>query len=149
MAIVDPSVINAEALVERFGRWRDFHDAEVLAVRLDSGQRSAGVPTLELDIHVFAAGEVRPDGKIDWVSHTCVTLLFENIEDVVLGDFGPQNVLFDLHMKKVVGGPTLRRVDVEMPASNGLSGSFTCESVTVLSAEPYDPGPHSVYGQSD
>jgi hypothetical protein len=31
-------VLNSEALIERFGEWPSFQDAEVYGLRLDSGQ---------------------------------------------------------------------------------------------------------------
>jgi Immunity protein 50 len=141
-------VWNAEALVERFGEWPSFHDAEILGLRLDSGQRSNGVPALELDLHLFKAGGQTPDGRIEWTTHTLATLLFERVEEVSLEGFGPQNVLFDLDMQRVVGGPVPNRIAVELQSSNGLVGSFTCESITVLAATPHEPGRHSVYGQT-
>jgi hypothetical protein len=55
-------ILNREELEERFGDWPSFHDAEVLAVRLDSGQRANAQPSIELDIHVFAVDGARPDG---------------------------------------------------------------------------------------
>ena len=66
-------VINSELLEARFGQWPSFHDAEVLAVRLDSGQRSDGEVRIELDIHVFAVEGHRSDGRLNFVNHTVVT----------------------------------------------------------------------------
>jgi Immunity protein 50 len=140
---MEVEIWNAEALVERFGAWPSFHDAEVLGLRLDSGQRSNAVPSLELDVHLFTAGDQAADGSIEWTTHTLATLLFKRIEQVALDGFGPQNVLFDLDLQRVVGGPVPNRIAVELQSSNGLAGSFTCESVTVLAATPHDPGPHS------
>ena len=89
-------IINREALEERFGDWPSFHDAEVQAVRLDSGQRMDRKPSVELDIHTFATDGVRPDGHLNSIRHTLVTLGFEGAESIALDGFGPQNVLFDL-----------------------------------------------------
>jgi hypothetical protein len=47
-------IINGEALVDRFGGWPSFHDAEVYGLRLESGQRTDGLVRLQLDVHVFA-----------------------------------------------------------------------------------------------
>ena len=73
-------VINREALVERFGEWPSFHDAEVYALRLDSGQGTDGVLRLELDVHVFDVDGTLPDGRFNFVRHTLVTLVFEEVE---------------------------------------------------------------------
>jgi hypothetical protein len=70
-------VINGQTLVERFGDWPSFHDAEVYGVRLDSGQRRDGIPR---------------------------TFEFEDIEAVGLDGFGPRNVLDDLVMEDLGPG---------------------------------------------
>jgi hypothetical protein len=131
-------VINGDALIERFGNWPSFHDAEVLAVRLDSGQRSDGVVRLQLDIHLLPV-----DGQRH---HTLATLEFEEIEEVELDGFGPQNVLFDLVLEEVrlAAG---RQIQVELQSSNGLGGTFRCRQIVVVGVEPHEPGPHSVYGR--
>jgi len=58
---------NREALEARFGEWPSFHDAEVLAVHLDSGQRSDGRVRLKLDIHVFAVESQAANGRPNFV----------------------------------------------------------------------------------
>jgi hypothetical protein len=141
-------ILNSDALESRFGSWPSFHDAEILGVRLDSGQRSDGRVRIELDIHVFAVGGQLEDGRFNFAHHTVATLEFAGVEDVALDGFGPQNVLFDLVLRDVdVAVPSVARVEVELPSSNGLGGAFRCEEVTVLAAEPYTPGPHSVYSR--
>jgi hypothetical protein len=137
-------VINREALVDRFGDWPSFHDAEVYGLRLDSGQRTDGVARLQLDVHVFAIDGQLPDGWFNCVDHTLVTFEFEGVEAVELDRFGPQNVLDDLVMEDInVGGG--RQVEVWLPSNNGLDGSFRCRTVTVLNAVPFEPGADSGY----
>lgn len=139
-------VVNAEALESRFGEWPSFHDAEVLALRLDSGQRSDGVVRLELDVHVFAIDGQLPDGSLNFVLHTVVTLQFEGVEAAELDGFGPQSVLFDLVLRDVAIGASHARIQVELLSSNGLGGSFRCRDVILPAVEPHEPGAHSVYG---
>lgn len=141
-------VVNSEAVESRFGEWPSFHDAEILALRLDSGQRSDGVARLELDLHVFAVDGQLPNGKLNFALHTVVTFQFDGVEAVQLDGFGPQNVLFDLVLRETTNGPSEARIEVELPSSNGLGGSFRCRDVIVLAVEPHAPGPHSVYGAS-
>jgi Immunity protein 50 len=138
-------VINREALVERFGDWPSFHDAEVYALRLDSGQRTDGITRLELDVHVFEVHGTLPDGHFNFVKHTLVTLEFEEVETIELEGFGPQNVLDALVLEDVQLASE-RQVQVTLPANNGLDGTFRCRTVTVLRAEPMTPNEHSVYG---
>ena len=137
-------VIAADALIERFGEWPSFHDAEVLALRLDSGQRSNTAPSLELDIHLFAVDGQRADGGLNFVKHTMATLQFEEIEAVKLDGFGPQNVLYDLVLEEV-NVAAGRQIQVELPSSNGLTATFRCRQVLIVAVEPFEPGPRSVY----
>ena len=147
LSVVVP-VVNAEALEARFGSWPSFHDAEVLAVRLDSGQRSDGRPRVELDVHVFSVDGQLPRGRLNFVLHTVVTMEFAGVEDVDLQGFHYQNVLDDLVIRQLdAGSPLAAKVQVELPANFGLAGAFRCEDVTVLAVEPYAPGPHSVYSR--
>jgi hypothetical protein len=142
------SVLHSDALESRFGSWPSFHDAEVLGVRLDSGQRSDGRARLELDVHLFAVDTTRPDGGLNFVLHTHVTLEFAGIEDVDLDGFGPQNVLDELVLRNLSGdGHTATNIQVELPSNNGLGGTFRCQEIAVLVVEPYNPGPHSVYSR--
>lgn len=138
-------VINREALIDRFGDWPSFHDAEVYGLRLDSGQRTNGVASLQLDIHVFAVEGRLSNGRLNFVNHTLVTLEFEDVEALELEGFGPQNVLDDLVLEPVhlAAG---RQVQVTILTNNGLEGSFRCRLVTVLDVVPVEPGEHSVYG---
>lgn len=144
------TVFNAEALESRFGSWPSFHDAEILALRLDSGQRSDGRVRLELDIHLFTSEGNLPDGRFNSVLHTVATLEFTDLADVELDRFGPQNVLFDLELHDLgTTSPTGARMQVELVSSNGLTGAFHCAEAAVIAVEPHTPGPPSVYGRSD
>lgn len=136
---------NTERLIAQLGAWPDFHDAEVLAARLDCGQGSGGRPSLELDIHVFtvAQGGGEQSAGYAFENHTLVTLRFEEIDALELEDFGPQNVLFSLDVQRDSTG----RLTVDLPSSNGMTAVFTAASASVAAAEPFTPGPHSVYGR--
>ncbi len=143
-------IVNRETLEERFGNWPSFHDAEVYAVRLDSGQLRATQPSLELDIHVFGVDGKQADGRLNFLLHTLVTLRFEGIEAVELDGFGPQNVLDDLVLERLpppAASPA--PITVSLPSNNGLGGSFRCEQVLVIAVHQFEPGPRSVYRRID
>ena len=140
-------IFNREELEERFGGWPSFHDSEVQAVRLDSGQRADGKPTVELDVHLFAVAGVLPNGRhLNFVRHTLTTLRFVGAEAIELEGFGPQNVLDDLVFEDLGSNtPGASQMLVSLPSNNGLGGSFRCENAVVLSATDFEPGPNSVY----
>jgi hypothetical protein len=141
-----PKIVNAQELETRFGRWPSFHDAEIQALRLDSGQRSESTPNLELDIHVFALASSSNEKSYSYDSHTLVTLEFADIEDLELWGFQDQNVLDDLVIRDL--GPDIAEgaaFQVELPANWGLGGAFRCRQIAVLAVEPFVPGPRSPY----
>jgi hypothetical protein len=141
-----PKIINGEKLEARFGRWPSFHDAEVQALRLDSGQRSESTPKLELDVHVFAVAPSSQGTAYSFELHTLVTMEFADLEDLELCGFQHQNVLFDLVISDL--GPDIAEgtaVQVELPTSFGLGGRFRCRQIAVLAVEPFVPGLRSPY----
>lgn len=141
-------IFNRQALEERFGGWPAFHDAEVQAIRLDSGQRRDEPPSVELDIHVFDTDGVLPSGKLNFVRHTLVTLRCEEADEIVLDDFGYQNVLFDLLFEDLgSAAPGNARMLVRLSSSFGVGGHVRCEQCVVLGVEDFKPGPRSAYNE--
>ena len=138
-------VFNREALEERFGNWPSFHDSEIQAVRLNSGQQNDAGPSVELDVHVFEV-ERSVEGGVSFVNHSLVTMRFDGVEAVELSGFGPQNALDDLVIKDLgTAAAGAAKILVSLPSNNGLGGTFRCEEVTVLAVAEFEPGPRSVY----
>jgi hypothetical protein len=94
-----------------------FHDAEVIAVRLD---RSG--PALELRV-------MTPVGATGQQS---LLLRFEGISEMELTGFNEQNALFDIGVEEVAGGGW----QVRLSSSYGLAGSFQCTEVSDLPPIP-------------
>jgi len=90
-----------------------FHDAEVLALRLDRQG-----PTLELDIEAYAQTP----------SAQTVRLRFGGVSDLRLGDFNHQNVLFDLEIIQSLDGTW----EVRLDPSHGVDAFFRCTSVEAV-----------------
>ena len=61
----------------------------------------SGVVRLQLDIHVFAVSGQLPDGRLNFTNHTLATLEFEEVKDLQIDSFGPQNVLDELVLEEV------------------------------------------------
>jgi hypothetical protein len=138
-------IADLDLLTTQLGAEPSFHDAEIQALRLDSGQRSDGEPRLELDIHMFASQNLA--GHVAFVNHTLATVAFRGIESVELSGFWHQNVLFDLSLRDISPeAGSGARVEVELWASNGVSGAFRCREVALTAAAPFTPGTRSVYG---
>ncbi len=90
-----------------------FHDAEVVAVRLD---RTGVVMDLEIDM----AAPVR--------AARALRLRFDGVSNLRLADFNEQNSLFDLTL---VWSEDAALWDVVLQPNYGLAGSFRCRALTL------------------
>jgi hypothetical protein len=90
-----------------------FHDAEVLAVRLDRDG-----PTMELDIEVFAQ---LPQARTE-------RLRFRKVSELEIRGLNEQNVLFNVVADRAADGLW----EVTLQSSYGLGGTFRCRSIEAL-----------------
>jgi len=131
-------IVGHEKLLERFGHWPSFHDAEVISVRLerDRGEPLTG-PVLTFVFHLFRI-EVAPDDPAR--DNTVTSICFREVESLRLFDFNHQNAISGLAIAtsycQKLSGPIF---SVEIKPGFGLSCSFSCTQIEVLSVEPYKP----------
>ena len=126
-------VVNASRLVEAFGYWPSFHDAEVHQAILDRGAANER-PSVTLLVNVFdSSGAVDERGYFDVRINVMVTLRFTDVNDLELSDLGAQNVISELRLEAQAGG----RIAIELGPCFGLNGVFTCRALEVLDVMPY------------
>lgn len=128
-----------EKLVEVFGRWPAFHDAEVLRFTLDrSGLGGAEGPTAECTIHAFEmTDDVDEAGRFRLKKHVLVTLRFTEVAECEVSGFNHLNVLWDL---EIAPGDSDNEAPftVHFRPSYGFGGWFECGAVGVVRVEPCD-----------
>lgn len=128
---------SAERLLEPFGYWPSFHDAEVHEASLKRDDYRGShpcAPSLTLRIHVFDSdGTLDDRGYYRIRTSVMATLRFNNIEDVTFHEFGIQNVLNDLQFEQMSDG----RIGVALGPCFGLHGSLTCQSIEVVDVQPW------------
>jgi hypothetical protein len=125
-------IINDNSLVEKFGYWPDFHDFEILRLKMD---RSG--PFIAMHIYGFQAlKETDEKGCFKKANECVITLRFNSISDVVLEDFNQQNVLSELTFQERDG--LLKTI---ISTSFGLCGYIISETVEVVKIEPYQGRP--------
>lgn len=152
----DPSafITNSSLVTDIFGYWPSFHDAWILSLTLsvaDGEPWNVGSvsPTAEMIIHLSElTDETNHEGYLIIRKHTRVRIVFQNVQDSTLADFRYQNAIFEMvfgvePMTYRNGGPPLdgphpNVLTVAIESSIGLSGTFKCQSATVVSAEPCD-----------
>jgi len=127
------AVQNTSRLVEVFGYWPSFHDAEVHRAELDRGSGSEP-PFITLVVHVFDTdGTVDDKGYYRIRVSVLATLRFSNVQDVALHGFGVQNVLSELRIGPMDGGRSL----LTLGECYGFSGSFSFTSADVVEVRPW------------
>ena len=137
-----PDIPGAEKVVEWFGYWPMFHDAEVLSIKLD---RSGGS---NVSIHAFErSSEVDSRGYYVLRKHAIVTFAMggflldeQGITNTRIDFFNHQNVLADAWIETTPKGHTLR-----LDGIFGVDASITCEhlSVSVSAADSDGSKRHS------
>jgi Immunity protein 50 len=135
MSVYD-DVINGNLIVERFGRWPSFHDAEVLSVYL-SGHLPEQ-PSCEMVIHVWLMAD-KVDARRSYIleKHSLVTFRFEQLIESEFNNFNHQNCLSYLWIEEAsFDNEPARRV--RFPTNYGLGGSALCRRVVVVKVEPCD-----------
>ncbi len=131
----------ANQIVAVFGRWPMFHDAEVLWITLDrSGDGDSVEPTLDATVHAFeGTDQVDKDGYYVSRHHVRVHFRFRGIEELELGGFNCQNVLFQIEIQNLHELQTeLIQFGVYFRASYGVFATFHCRAIEVVSVEPCD-----------
>jgi|AGTN01.1.fsa_nt_gi hypothetical protein len=89
------NIPGAEQLMEWFGYWPDFHDAEVMELHLSRTDASW------LKMHAFdMTSEINPDGYFVLDKHVVVTFTFHGIQDLELNGFDYQNVILELSISR-------------------------------------------------
>jgi hypothetical protein len=129
-------IINGNLIVERFGLWPSFHDAEIVSVLLS--RREPSNPSCEMVIHAWLmTNQVDARGYYVLEKHSLVTFRFEGLIESEFQDFNQQNCLSELQIKEEAfeGEAALR---VEFPTSYGLSGLLLCRRIIVAGVQTCD-----------
>ena len=127
---------HSEIIEETFGSWPTFHDAEILSICLDR----SGVA---ISIRMLAAQLDRSESIGErGTQNSCyeVLLRFHDIENLVIQDFGYQNVISALVLseileKRFTSGNVENRIKVELDSVFGATCGFTCRAGAVVSLE--------------
>jgi len=115
------SIVGARELYDWFGYWPDFHDAEVVKLRLDPAAQSS------LVIHTWEmTNRVNEQGHYELTKHAVVELVLQGISKVDLVDFLEHSILLDLGVDKTETGFRL-----SFSAAYGLSGIIEARALSL------------------
>jgi len=138
---IESKIENSHLLTDIFGRWPSFHDAEVLNITLDRGERGTFEPSLQAAVHVFeGTSQVDDEGERRYVlkNHVVVRMRFSRIGNLSLADFNQQNVLWSLKIEHLSDRPRDKvKFAVIFHGTFGATAKFHCDAVSIESVEPY------------
>ena len=128
----DPRVAieNDQQVLDHFGRWPSFHDAEVRQLLLQAHPDDG---TCSMRVELMTCSMTHVDAS--------VVLQFHGVEGLELEGFNHCNMLWEIQLKTASSSPAEAAeknapIEVNMPTTFGLEGSFRCASVAVESLTP-------------
>jgi hypothetical protein len=155
---INDKIQNVELVINAFGKFPSFHDAEVIRITLEREYDGAKCPALHALIRGFAYTPIEndPDKKFLRTNYD-VNLIFTDLFGLKLENFNHQNVLGELtisdfsrdHLDRLRGDDRLlglvskQQIDdlrfyVKFEYCFGIEAEFLCESVIVGSVRPVD-----------
>jgi Immunity protein 50 len=121
---------NCESVVNFFGCWPSFHDANVL-------EYEAEADSIRMVPHTWLmTSEVDAKGYFVLRHHALVSLRFGDLCDVRMDAFGAGNILFALRVSPIF---TQASIHVELVSVMDLSGTFLARTGEVVSVIPCGP----------
>jgi hypothetical protein len=115
------AIPGAQALLDWFGCWPSFHDAEVLGIELNRTGSS------KIRVHAFAVtGAVDSNDLYVCEKHCIVTMVLDDVSGVELADFNHQNVISSLKISRENNEFILM-----LDSSYGVAGSIRAKSVRI------------------
>jgi hypothetical protein len=119
-------VPSAQQVIDWFGRWPSFHDAEVVRIVLNRSGRS------ELVVHAFnMTSKVNSHGYYVTEKHALLTFYLDGILNADLDGFNHQNVLNSLHISTED-----KAIRIDLEGIYGVAGHITANSIEIK----VDPG---------
>jgi hypothetical protein len=123
-------IINHEVVIQYFGYWPNFHDAEITKVTFET--HSTGRYSVTFVLAAFEmTKEIDERGYYKLIKHCDVELQFIGIQKLEFGGFDFQNVIFDLALEE-----SGDNVECSFESSTGLEASLIAEEAFVLSLTP-------------
>ncbi len=120
-------ISNYQTLLDHFGYWPSFHDANVIFYAGPTADR----PTVDLVLHTWEmTSEVDAKGYYVLRKHALVTFRFAGVHDASLERFDSGNILFGMEITRAGNTDSFH---VELDSVMDMSGDFSATSGEVLS----------------
>jgi len=130
MLEVTDEIPGSKELIQWFGYWPSFHDAEVIDVKLDrNGPSTIRIHTWEI------TDRLDNQGHYICTKHVIVSFIFGGVADLHLDGFNQQNVISGLDLRQTAEG-----YEISMEPCYGIEGTLTAETVRLEFQPGVPPG---------
>src|SRR5438105_3547995 len=121
---VPTRILNHEAVVDFFGAWPSFHDANVPTYDADAD-------SIKLTLHTWQiTDQVDAKGYFVLKNHALVSFRFSGLHDVQMDAFKSGNILSSLEISPCSAPASFH---VELDSVMDMSGSFSARSGEIVS----------------
>ena len=122
-------IIGFEKVIEHFGEWPSFHDAEVISMSFNRNHifEPSG-PSMVAKVHAFLiTPEVDKNGYYKTIKHCIITFEFDTVYDLVFEDFNHQNALDGLRFENTKDIDNKPIIAVSFDSAYGVDCEFKCK----------------------
>ena len=132
---------NHEEVIDAFGYWPTFHDAEIhkfILDRTNETYKDYYCPCIEFVFHTWEmTSDVDDKGYYKLVKHHLVTLRFEDVYDLDLDGFNNQNAILSLDLELTeINTKGNRSIVVTLDPAYGLGAEFKALTGRVINITP-------------
>ena len=137
-------------VMDRFGYWPDFHDAEIKYFALWTPSKVGDLASAEMKIHCWElTSELDETNHYVLKNHSLVTFSFLHIEGISMDGFNHQNAIFSLNITDLAPEKTgVVAWEIQVEPSFGVELELKCQRIVVDSVLPSDENGNVAVEQS-
>ncbi|WP_139920939.1 Imm50 family immunity protein [Hymenobacter sp. DG01] len=123
-------IVNSEIVLQHFGYWPEFHDAEITKATFEAHSTGRSSVTFLIDAFEITS-EIDEKGYYKLTKHCKIELQFIGIKEMEFDYFSHQNVIFELILEEEKSS-----IKCTINSSVGLDAVVVAEEAYVLSLTP-------------
>lgn len=131
-----PPIEAASKVIEAFGYFPDFHDAEIIKLEINRNrtpEESYSTVSLTFTLHGWEmTSEITASGHFQLRKHHLITFRFDHIDEVKIQNFNHQNVISELSICKIEPVIDHALIQVDFGSCFGIEGGFRAVSGSVI-----------------
>jgi hypothetical protein len=129
-------IIGHKKVIDLFGHWPAFHDAEIVSIRLDRNSESEfDGPIVQFGIHAFTmTGETDDTGHFKCINHSVIEIKCDGVDSINIEGFNHQNAIDALIIEEIENDIQYwNKFKIEFEPAFGVSANLVCRKIEVTS----------------